>query len=129
MDADALGGRLFSLWERGHADGACRAVPHLARALVYLRRTGLPGYSAMDHARLLHQEKAPLQRSAAAKAFQTAFHAGATVRMLGETSPGVVIYMTVGWDSGELYPAVWYVVAAPALLVCRGHGADEIEGH
>ncbi|MFE2936259.1 hypothetical protein [Streptomyces sp. NPDC059278] len=121
--------QLFLLWHRTEVTPLnLLAGTAMAKALVYMRRTGRAQYDARDHARRQVQERRLSVTSTVEATRRMAFPEGTPVCVLGEFRTGTITHIVVEYDYDHPYPAVWYVVAAPLRRVCRAHGADEIEG-
>ncbi|MCX4967494.1 hypothetical protein OHA98_22580 [Streptomyces sp. NBC_00654] len=99
----------------------------LALALIHLRRTHAAVYDPGDHARFRRRESRCFVAELAEQSLQNGYPPGSAVHVIGEPYDGTVIHVAPGWDAGDPYPAMWYVVAVASLKLCRGHGADEIE--
>ncbi|MEU7068511.1 hypothetical protein, partial [Streptomyces sp. NPDC046161] len=106
----------------GHTD----RVLAVANALIHLRRTNRGFYRIASHAAKNAAEPPPCP-TMVRQARRAAFPIGYTVKITGEDTMGTVVYNTVRHEPLDLFPAPWYLVAAPHLHQCRAHGADEIE--
>ncbi|MEE1738708.1 hypothetical protein [Streptomyces sp. BE147] len=105
----------------------CSRTRRLALALIHLRRTHTAVYDPGDHERFRRRESRCFVAELAERSLQNGYAPGSAVHVIGEPYDGTVIHAAPGWDAGDPYPAMWYVVAVAPLKLCRGHGADEIE--
>ncbi|MCW5251459.1 hypothetical protein [Streptomyces sp. SHP 1-2] len=107
--------------------GGRREARDLVLALIHLRRTHADVYDHERHLRFRRREGRCFAAEPARRGLESGHPPGSAVHVTGEPHNGTVIHAEPGWDPGDAYPAVWYVVAVPSLGICRAHGADELE--